>query len=106
MPRSGQGALGLIIREDDDLATELAYTLQHRPSFVRVQAERVFARTLAGSDLAVGSLATTNGSGELTLKGATVQGEQLVQAEARGPEANAEALGCEVAKQVKEQLHR
>jgi hydroxymethylbilane synthase len=43
-PPAGQGALGFVVREDDDLAGELAYTLRHRPSFDRARRTGVCRR--------------------------------------------------------------
>src|SRR5690606_27163385 len=36
-PTPGQGAVGLAVRSDDDLAFETAYSLQHRPSYDRIR---------------------------------------------------------------------
>jgi porphobilinogen deaminase len=63
-PAPGLGAMGLVVRADDDAAAELAYTFQHRPSFDRVRAERAFAAGLG--DLAVGALATIDDEGDLS----------------------------------------
>jgi len=102
-PAPGQGAMGLVVRADDDAAAELAYTLQHRPSFDRVQAERAFAAGLAGHD--VGALATIDDEGDLQLFGAVVgQGGAVLQATTSGDPKDAEELGSELAKDVREQL--
>src|SRR5690606_27626903 len=45
-PAPGQGAVGLVVRDDDDLAFDTVYALQHRPSFDRIRAERPFAGAL------------------------------------------------------------
>jgi len=101
-PAPGQGALGLLVREDDDLAFELAYTLQHRPSFDRVKAERAFAAALPGR--LVGALASVSPEGELSLFGAVAEGGTSLQAETSGDAAEAEQLGRELAADVEEQL--
>lgn len=101
-PAPGQGALGLLVREDDDLAFELAYTLQHRPSFDRVRAERAFAAALP--DQRVGALATVSEEGELTLFGAVAANGSSLQAQVAGDASEAEQLGRELAEDVKEQL--
>lgn len=106
-PAAGQGSSGLVVREDDDMAFELAYSLQHRPSFDRAQAERSFAATFATHNrYAVGTLATVTSDGELTLFGAVTQkGSALsVQAEVSGEAAEAAALGRELGADVLEQL--
>ncbi len=106
-PAVGQGSLGLVVREDDDLANDVAYSLQHRPSFDRAMAERSFARTFqAASQWAVGALASVSSDGELSLLGtvADTQGEVVIQAEISGEAAEAAELGRELARDVLEQL--
>jgi len=107
-PPPGQGALGFVVRADDDLAGEVAYTLQHRPSFARVRAERAFAASLsaAPAGTAVGALATVSGDGELSLLGAVAgpNGTPALQAEVRGNASEAEVLGQRLARDVLAQL--
>jgi hydroxymethylbilane synthase len=109
-PVVGQGSLGLLVRADDDLSNELAYTLQHRPSFDRVAAERAFQSALdegapGGKPLPVGALATVTGDGELTLFGAVVTPEGLVmQATTTGEAAEAADLGRELGQDYLQQL--
>lgn len=106
-PAAGQGSLGLVVRDDDDLAYDLAYTLQHRPSADRTTAERSFAaRLLARRNYAVGALATVSSEGDLRLFGAVAahNGELLVQAEVTGDAAEAAELGLELAEDVLAQL--
>ncbi len=101
-PAPGQGALGLLVREVDDLAFELAYTLQHRPSFDRVRAERAFAAALPG--MRVGALATVTADGDLTLFGSVAEGGTSLQASVTGDASEAESLGKDLAADVLEQL--
>ena len=102
-PAPGQGAMGLVVRSEDDAAFELAYTLQHRPSFDRVRAERAFAAGLPDRD--VGALATIDADGDLQLFGAVLTGEDaLLQATTSGDAKDAEELGEELAKDVRERL--
>lgn len=102
-PAAGQGAIALIVREGDDAAAELAYTLQHRTSFDRVRAERAFAAGLAGQP--VGALANVDEEGDLTLFGAVVtKGGATLQANTSGDAREAEDLGQELAKDVTAQL--
>ncbi|MFO8148947.1 MAG: hypothetical protein R6T93_01495 [Trueperaceae bacterium] len=102
-PAPGQGAMGLLVRAEDDAAAELAYTLQHRPSFDRVRAERAFAAGLGGHT--VGALATIDDDGDLQLFGAVVGGGGAVlQATTSGDPKDAEEVGSELAKDVLEQL--
>lgn len=106
-PASGQGSLGLVVAEDDFLASDLAYTLQHRPSFDRVTAERSFtAACHARGDYAVGALAVVSGDGELHLFGALTdeEGNVAVQAQTSGEASEAQELGRELAQDVLEQI--
>lgn len=102
-PAPGQGALGLIVREDDDHAFELAYTLQHRPSFDRIRAERAFSAKV-GPAHPVGAHASVSEDGELTLFGAAVKNGATVQATVVGEATEAEELGRELAQDVLGQL--
>jgi hydroxymethylbilane synthase len=101
-PAPGHGALALLVRENDDLANELAYTLQHRPSFDRVRAERAFAQALP--EHLIGALASVTVEGELTLFGAVAQNGTVLQATITGEAREAEELGKELAQDVKDQL--
>lgn len=101
-PAPGQGAVGLVVREDDDAAFEAAYSLQHRPSFDRARAERAFAAALDGRQ--VGALATVTDDGELTLFGAVIQNGTTLQASTTGEAREAEDLGRELAQDVLAQL--
>ena len=112
-PTPGQGALGLLVRADDDLAFEVAYSLQHRPSFDRVRAERSFASALRqgpadGDDICrecvVGALANVTDDGELTLLGTVLRGETTLQASVSGEAKEADELGRELAQDVRSQL--
>ncbi len=111
-PAPGQGGLGLLVRRDDDLAFEIAYSLQHRASLDRVRAERGFARALAdggalaesASEVGVGALATVSDDGALTLFGAVAVGGLTLQASVGGEAREAETLGRELAQDVREQL--
>lgn len=116
-PTAGQGSLGLVVREDDDAAFELAYTLHHRPSFERVTAERSFVSALHGAGLAgvrvrddvaaVGALATISGDGELELFGAVVaEGGASLQATSTGEVGEAADLGRELAQDFIQQLEK
>jgi hydroxymethylbilane synthase len=106
-PAAGQGSLGLIVRQDDHLAADLAYSLQHRPSFDRVRAERSFVQALnTAIPHLVGALATVTSDGELNLFGALTdpEGTLVIQAEINGEASEAAELGSELAQDVLAQL--
>ncbi|MCS7058135.1 MAG: hydroxymethylbilane synthase [Meiothermus sp.] len=100
LPAAGQGALGLEVRQGDDWAEELAYSLNHRPSFARVTAERAFVRALgAGDHCAAAALAMLEDDGVLVLEGlvASPDGRELIRAEIEGEAEEAAELGEELA---------
>ena len=108
-PAVGQGSLGLVVQKEDDLATDLTYTLQHRPSFDRARAERSFAKSLqALPTQEIGALATVTSEGELNLFGAVTDrdGALVIQAETSGEASEAEELGRELAQDILEQLEQ
>src|SRR5690625_690262 len=107
-PASGQGSIGLVVREDDDMAAEIAYTLHHRPSFDRALAERAFVKELhekaadglrsRDGEPAIGALATVTDDGELTLFGSMIAASgNILQAVTSGEAAEAADLGRELA---------
>lgn len=102
-PAPGQGALGLVVRSEDDAAAELAYTLQHRPSFARVRAERAFAAGVGA--LPVGALASVDDEGDLQLFGVVVTADgALLQASSSGDASDALEVGSELASDVRQRL--
>jgi hydroxymethylbilane synthase len=102
-PAPGQGAMGVLVRSDDDAAAELAYTLQHRPSFARVRAERAFAAGIP--NYPVGALASVDDDGDLQLFGALVTADGgLLHASSSGEAADAHEVGSELAGDVRARL--
>ncbi len=105
LPAPGQGALALEVRRGDDLADELAYSLNHRETQARVTAERAFLAKLEAGCLApVGALAYLEGD-ELRLEGvvAAPDGSELIRGEIAGPVEEARELGEELALDILEQ---
>jgi hydroxymethylbilane synthase len=102
LPAPAQGAMALEVRADDDIANEVAYSLQHRPSDDRVTAERAFLEGVKGVGKAVGALATLGGDGTLSLEGcvASPDGEGVIRASIEGDPEEAEDLGFELAQDV------
>lgn len=107
-PAAGQGSIGLIVREDDDLAAELAYSLNHRLSYARVMAERSFVAALTRPGLHIGALATAADEDELKLYASVIDAhaELALQVEVTGGLAEAASLGRDLAREVAEQLAR
>jgi hydroxymethylbilane synthase len=106
LPAPGQGALGLEVRQGDDWAEELAYSLNHRPSFDRVLAERSFCRALGvGKAIPTAALAAVEDDGTLYLEGCLMlpDGSELMRADIEGEAQEAEELGLELAQGLLEQ---
>jgi hydroxymethylbilane synthase len=99
LPAPGQGALGIeCLASRTDLISALQ-PLQDIGSAQAVRAERALSRVLGGTcHLPLGAYAQIE-AGELRLRGcvATVDGQRLIAAEARGPVAAPEQLGEKVA---------
>ena len=105
LPAPAQGALALEVRIGDDLAEELAYSLNHRETQFRVEAERAFLAALGAGCLApVGALAYVEGE-DLRLEGlvASPDGSELIRGEIEGPVEEAKELGAELARDFLDQ---
>ncbi|MEO0947168.1 MAG: hydroxymethylbilane synthase [Cyanobacteria bacterium J06641_5] len=101
----GQGALGIECRGDDAEVLELLKALEHVPSRDRALAERAFLRELEGGCQVPIGVNTAIEGDTLTLKGlvASLDGQRLVQDTLSAPRANAEQLGLDLAKRLREQ---
>ncbi|MFA7607050.1 MAG: hydroxymethylbilane synthase [Rhodocyclaceae bacterium] len=105
LPAVGQGALGVeCLSSRTDLIAALQ-PLHDAATAACVLAERAVSRALAGScEVPLGAYAELQ-EGQLWLRGfvALPDGSRMVQAEARGPAADAESLGLALAEQLKAQ---
>lgn len=102
LPAIGQGAIGIECRSDDARINGLLQPLHHAPTAARVRAERAMNHRLEGGcQVPIGGHATLH-DGELHLRGlvGTVDGSEIVRAEIRGPEADAEKLGTTLADEL------
>jgi hydroxymethylbilane synthase len=105
VPTAGQGAQALLLRADDGATVRWARSLQHRPSYDRVRAERAFAAGF--EDRPTGAHASVTADGDLTLTAwVAAPGGELLQASVEGDAAEAEELGSDLAVDVHEQLTR
>lgn len=103
LPAPGQGALGLEVRQGDEWAEELAYSLNHRSSFDRITAERAFLRGLGvGDHCPAAALATLESDDSLLLTAVvgSPDGKELIRAEIEGDASEAEDLGTELAQDL------
>jgi hydroxymethylbilane synthase len=105
LPAIGQGAIGIECRNDDDRVNALLAPLHHVATASCVRAERAMNRRLEGGcQVPIGGHATLD-RGELHLRGLVgmVDGSQIVRAEVRGPEADADQLGDTLGRELLEQ---
>ncbi|HIK43951.1 MAG TPA: hydroxymethylbilane synthase [Leptolyngbyaceae cyanobacterium M65_K2018_010] len=101
----GQGALGIECREGDEDILKLLSVLSHAPTTARCLAERAFLRELEGGCQVPIGVNTHLDEDTLTLTGlvASLDGQQLIQNTVQGPSAEAEALGTQLAQQLRAQ---
>lgn len=101
----GQGALGIECREDDDFIIDLLQKISDTSVAAAVSAERSLLRDLrAGCHAPVGTTTSLGEDGRLTLRGVvlSLDGAHRLEASATDSPENAEALGIEVAAQLRE----
>ena len=112
LPAVGQGALGVVAREDQQEIRELVGALEHLPSRLCVNAERAFLRELRGGCLVPAAalatcemtnegMADTSGS-TLRLEGAigATDGSTLLRAHASGTVDEALVIGERLAQEL------
>lgn len=102
LPAVGQGAVGIECRLDDARTRALLAPLNHLDTAICVSAERAMnTRLQGGCQVPIAGFATLH-DGQLTLQGrvGSLDGSQLLQAEAHGAAADAVLLGEQVAEQL------
>lgn len=102
LPAVGQGAVGIECRLDDQFTRDLLAPLAHRETTLRVQAERAMNMRLEGGcQVPIGSYAELDGD-ELWLRAlvGAPDGSQMVCGERRGPAADAEIMGVDLAEEL------
>ena len=101
-PAPGQGALGIEVRADHPSAEKLLASLNHRPTWSAVTAERVLlSRLLGGCSLPIGALGQVHGD-RMALLGmiADYDGKRLLRLSVEGPADEAAALGEKLAEKL------
>lgn len=104
LPAVGQGAVGIECRNDDHELIALLAPLNHRPTAIRVSAERAMNQRLQGGcQVPIGSYAELLGD-ELWLRGlvGAVDGSKVIRGDVRGKAEDAEALGVQLADRLLE----
>lgn len=101
----GQGALGIECRADDSEVLELLKALEHKPTAYRCYAERAFLRELEGGCQVPIGVNTVLDGDSLTLTGivASLDGKTVVKDSVTGLATDAERLGTELAKSLRQQ---
>ena len=101
----GQGALGIECRQGDDDILAILKVLEHEVTAQRCYAERAFLRELEGGCQVPIGVNTTIESDTLTLTGivASLDGQQLIKDEVTGSPKDAESMGKELAKRLRDQ---
>lgn len=105
LPAGGQGAVGIECRTADADLHALLEPLHHLPTAVCVTAERAMNKALnGGCQVPIASYAVLE-AGELWLRGLVGEpsGKRLLQADARAPQSQAQALGERIAHALVEQ---
>ena len=103
LPAPGQGALGIEIPENNPDVAERIRALNHPETACCVRAERALSRALGGScQIPLGGFALLE-NGQIWLRGfvASADGQQMVEGEIRGPAEQDEALGTQLAAQLR-----
>ncbi len=101
----GQGALGIECVEQKPEVLEIIKILEHEPTSQRCLAERSFLRELEGGcQVPIGVNSEVN-SQELVLTGmvASLDGKKLIRDSKKGDKNNPEAIGKELANELKSQ---
>ncbi|MGP3229540.1 hydroxymethylbilane synthase [Serratia bockelmannii] len=102
LPAVGQGAVGIECRLDDSVTRALLAPLNHAATETRVRAERAMnTRLEGGCQVPIGSYAELDGD-SLWLRAlvGAPDGSQMVRGERRGPVAEAERMGVELAEEL------
>jgi hydroxymethylbilane synthase len=102
VPAVGQGVIGIECREDDARSRDVLAALHHEDSFVRLSAERAFARALGGSCHSPIAAHATLAAGSLTLRGfvGAPDGTEVYRDGIAGPAADADGLGLALARRM------
>lgn len=102
LPAVGQGALGIEARIGDERIAALVAPLDHPDSAVRVRMERALNRRLQGGcQVPIAGYAELQGD-ELHLRAlvGSVDGREIIRDEIRGPRAESERLGEQLAERL------
>jgi hydroxymethylbilane synthase len=104
LPAVGQGAIGIEIRENDDVTRAVVGAINHAPTLTALIAERAFLAVLDGScKTPIAGHATIDG-GTLSFRGliAKPDGSAFFEASRKGPASDAVKLGADAGNELKQ----
>jgi hydroxymethylbilane synthase len=107
LPSVGQGALGIVARDDRKDILSLIATVNHDPTLLCVRAERAFLRVLDGScKTPIAGLAQLASDEIMILEGlvATPDGSKIIRKRLSGSASDPEKIGEELGAQIKGEL--
>ena len=102
LPAIGQGAIGIECRSDDEHVNKLLEPLHDKDTADRVMAERAMNNRLEGGcQVPIGGHAVLDGD-QLSMNGlvGTVDGQQIIRAQASGHRDDAQSIGIQIAEQL------
>lgn len=102
LPASGQGAVGIETRVNDERVLKYINSLNHPETAYCVKAERAMnARLQGGCQVPIGAFATLeNGTLSMNALVGALDGSQIIRAEGKAQAADAEKLGVQLAEQL------
>lgn len=102
LPAVGQGALGIEIREDNGIATEILRSIHDENTYTEVRAERSLLKALEGGcQVPIGAYAQVKPNGlYIDAVVGAVDGSVTFRKRIRGAKANPEKLGQKLAKDL------
>jgi hydroxymethylbilane synthase len=101
LPCVGQGALGIETRLEDAGTDAICEVLNDAPTLACVTAERAFLHGMGGGCLSPVAAYADWQQDELRLRAVSFREEHFRRAEARGPAEQAEAMGAQLARELK-----
>ncbi len=102
LPEIGQGALGIEIRAGDEETAQLVRTLNHKPTWQSVTAERAFLQALGGGcRTPVAALATVTDN-TLRLDGMVIHPGSILKGSEEGSPLNPQLIGRKLANKLLE----
>jgi hydroxymethylbilane synthase len=104
LPAAGQGAIGLVVRRNDDDAISATALLNHPPSALALTAERAFLRALDGSCRTPLAAHAVIEQGVMTIRGEALlpDGSEIWAHQIVGPADSADDLGRELGESIRQ----